>query len=279
MSKRGRKPINLWHLDQLDGLCYRGFHRLCKGIHLPVTEAEARRMLASETVEERIQQSLHDEAKRKTLKRFWSEEAPPEWQADLDRAADYRAEYLATRDAWAHQSRERQRDLLSLIKELGDQPKNKKARLASFRAWEALWQADAADAVQEACAAWDRLPARYRDPLVSEVVAKHSEEFVRMKDDSRFPRSPWADEARISYLAKGTAGLMLGVSPLTAIERLRKFTHKRGHPLYVKVRPGDLRLGRLSSPSTQALCHCWRCLFSRKRERGAPIHYYTEVKS
>lgn len=277
MAQRGRKPVDLWHLDQLDGTCYRGFHRLCKGVHLPVSAAEARRMLDGERVEEEMQQAIHDETERQTLEEFWFEAAPPEWHSDLQRAAEHRANYLATKKVWVRQSQERQRDLLSLIEEF-EQPKNRKARLASFQVWQALWQADSGVAVSKACAAWDKLTARYRDPLVSETVAKNNEEFVRMKDDLRFPRSRWADEARISYLARGTAGLMMGISPLTAIERLRKVTHKRGHPLFVKNRPGDVLVqAGLSNPAKKARCHCWRCLFESKRERGAAIPYFTEV--
>jgi len=64
-----------------------------------------------------------------------------------------------------------------------------------------------------------------------------------MKQDPRFPRSPQADRARLDYLARGLAGLEVGISARTAVERLRNLNHGKGGPF---VR-------------NHHRCSCWRC--------------------
>jgi hypothetical protein len=145
--------------------------------------------------------------------------------------------------------KENQADLKALITEL-TQPKNVKARAASFRVWELLWQATSIVEVVRACKEWKRLPRRYRDDMIAEVVETHSGLFISMMNDPRFPRSAWADDARIKYLAAGTAGVLMGRSPLTAIERSRKITHSEGHPFF-----------------NDGCCSCWRCVRDRRHER------------
>jgi hypothetical protein len=247
---------------------------LCKGIALPVTVEEARRMLSLEQLEAQAHREDVAALKKTSVEAFWADfNRAEERQMDLRLGALRRAELLSGYESAVRSSQERQVDLASLIDELSNL-KNAKKRFESYRVWEALWQADTGSEVLQACGRWNKLPRRYRDELISGVVSKHCDVFVKMKDDVRFPRSKWADDARISYLAKGTAGLLMGISPLTAIERLRKITHKRGHPLFLKPQTPDLlrELHRGQREEGKAMCMCWRCALKRKRERGAILY-------
>jgi hypothetical protein len=72
-----------------------------------------------------------------------------------------------------------------------------------------------------------------------------------MKRNPRFPRSAYADESRLEYLARGMAGVICEVSPVTAIERLRRMKHTVSGPLWNEGKK---------------LCECWRCERHRWRE-------------
>ena len=69
-----------------------------------------------------------------------------------------------------------------------------------------------------------------------------------MKRNRRFPRSSYADESRLEYLARGMAGVMMEVSPMTAMERLRNMKHTVGAPMWNE---------------TEKWCGCWRCRLQR----------------
>jgi hypothetical protein len=77
----------------------------------------------------------------------------------------------------------------------------------------------------------------------------NGQEFLRMKANNRSPKSNHAafDESRLEYLARGMAGILTEISPMTAIERLRNMKHCAGGPLWRKE-PGGLEQ-----------CVCWRC--------------------
>ena len=225
-------------------------------------------MLTIEQFTEKVNRDEVEKLKTTSLEDFWVELGGRREQFDSNNATFYRDNLLAKHEELARLSREEHKDLAALIDELSDSKKTKQ-RLASFRVWQALWQASTPDTVNRACEEWNRLPRRYRDQSVSSLVAAHAQSFVDMKDDARFPRSKWADEARITYLARGMAGLLLGISPLTAIERLRKVTHKRGHPLFVKDLPGyPFAPIEVGMPSRNWKCVCWRCVLKRKTEQG-----------
>jgi len=60
----------------------------------------------------------------------------------------------------------------------------------------------------------------------------------------------YADNSRLEYLARGMSGVLLGVSPMTAIERLRNMKHDASGPLF--------------DEKTQK-CKCWHCDLERQR--------------
>jgi hypothetical protein len=74
-----------------------------------------------------------------------------------------------------------------------------------------------------------------------------------MKQNARFPRSTYGDDARVDYLARGMAGVMCGVSPMTGIERLRNMKHDRSGPLWMTSE------GNRPLPEREQYCACWRC--------------------
>jgi hypothetical protein len=86
-------------------------------------------------------------------------------------------------------------------------------------------------------------------------VLANAREFLRMKRDRRFPKSnsPAVDESRLEYLARGMAGILAHVSPMTGIERLRNMKHTRGGPLWK------------TDPDGREYCNCWRCGLGRSR--------------
>jgi hypothetical protein len=86
-----------------------------------------------------------------------------------------------------------------------------------------------------------------------EHVVQNVAQFLSMKRNKRFPRSTYADAARVDYLSRGMAGVLVGVSPMTAIERLRNMKHAAGGPLWVS------RQGNCVLPENEQHCGCWRC--------------------
>jgi hypothetical protein len=139
-------------------------------------------------------------------------------------------------------------------------PKRTPAQSERRVVWESLVRARTLSALKEVCEQWAILPdvrawglACYPDHILA-----NAREFFRMKREARFPKSdsPVLDESRMEYLARGMAGILVGVSPMTGIERLRNMKHARGGPLWTK------------EPGGREYCGCWRCGMDRER----PVH-------
>ena len=123
--------------------------------------------------------------------------------------------------------------------------------------WASLVQARTLPVLKKACEQWASLPdvrGWGLTPFPDHILA-NAREFFRMKRDPRFPKldSPARDESRLEYMARGMAGILASVSPMTGIERLRNMVHTRGGPLW-KKEPGGLEY-----------CNCWRCGIARSR--------------
>jgi len=110
--------------------------------------------------------------------------------------------------------------------------------------WDALVRARTPGAVREVCRRWEKWlhPGSGLQPY-PQRLAEHATEFLKIMKDKRFPRSlrPSSDKKRLDYFARGMAGIDTGVSPITAIDRLRKMKHRRE-------------------------CDCWRCNWKRMEE-------------
>ena len=123
--------------------------------------------------------------------------------------------------------------------------------------WAALCRARTLESLEQTCEQWASLIDVRGQGLTPfpEHVRANAQEFFRMKRDRRFPKSnsPVFDESRLEYLARGMAGILAGVSPMTAIEKLRNMKHGEGGPLW-KQEPGG-----------HWYCNCWRCGMKRSR--------------
>ena len=239
MAKRGRKPINFEQLDLWDAEWYLAFYRLREGGELPVRTNQW-------WTQRRINFSLPERLamlKRMSLEEYWAHvctrrlpkapEVPwPPLSANRELAETMWAEEIAQ------------------LTRLTD-AKAIERRQSGFEIWQALWQATTPAAVKKACRRWADLNAE--DPFPKHLVALINQ-FLAMKSDPRFPRSPGADDARLNYMAAGMAGVCIGISPLTAIHRLRTMKHAPDGPLVWEGLP-------------QRKCHCWRC--DRARQMNA----------
>lgn len=125
-------------------------------------------------------------------------------------------------------------------------PQKIHAQLLRRNIWDDLIRANTYAAVAKVCKDWSQLSdvrASGFAPFPEHVCA-HAGQFLSMKRNSRFPRSNYGDDARLDHLARGMAGVLVGVSPMTAIERLRNLKHASGGSLWST---GEHR------------CNCWRC--------------------
>lgn len=229
MGRRGPKPVHMGTLNTWEFEWYKAFHLLRDGIQLPTVEAQPA-ILTPREVESRMHW-----LQQVTIEKYW---------AELRREAGkpFRPPNSIERE-WAESERHREIFNLQLLK-----PKEIYARAERREIWNALIRARTLPALRKACQRWERL-ADVREKgfqCFSAHVVANGKQFLWMKRNQRFPRS--ADDSRVEYLARGMAGLMVGVSPMTAIERLRNMRHDPEGPLW------DERARQ---------CGCWRCSIER----------------
>jgi len=141
-------------------------------------------------------------------------------------------------------------------------PKHPKAQIAGLRVWKALLHAETYADVRKVCGRWSRLPTVLAAGLTPfpDHVRSNAEQFIAMKKNQRFPKSGYGDDSRIEFLARGMAGVLVGVSPMTGVERLRNMKHEPGGPFWVE-REGNNALAR-----DRQYCSCWRCGIDRGTE-------------
>jgi hypothetical protein len=173
---------------------------------------------------------------------------PPPFTEYATSAERVRAKQEWLKREWTHLKQwaelERQSQIANLEWQL--KPKQIHALAGRREMWKALVQARTEPAVISACREWKALAdvrAMGMTPF-PDHVAVNGKEFLRMKENRRFPRSTYADDSRLEFLARGMAGVMVGVSPMTAEERLRNMKHTSGGPLW---------------SDKEKLCKCWRC--------------------
>src|SRR5712692_9426757 len=218
MRQRGRPAVNVRLLNVWEFEWFKAFHLLRDGTQLQpdptvviVNEREAKAQLQG----------------WKKAKVWWTMK---EWRwlkefAELERKSE-----IAALERWL-------------------KPKGNPALAERRKIWDTLVQGHTYAAIEQACEEWKQLADVRRQGFscFADHVLANAEEFLRMKDrrhGRRFPRSASADQSRLEYLARGMAGVMVGVSPMTAIARLRNMNHKAGGPLW---------------DETEKRCRCWRC--------------------
>jgi hypothetical protein len=117
--------------------------------------------------------------------------------------------------------------------------------------WNDLVRAMTKKGIRRVCRRWVKLPdlnpARAFAP---HYIQEYASEFLKIKRSPQFPRANYTDDSRLRYLARGMAGVMARVSPMTGIERLRNMKHARGGPLWNRV---------------TRQCECWHCQIEREK--------------
>jgi len=169
---------------------------------------------------------------------------------------------------WATQ--ERDGEVGWLEREL--KPPSIEARAARRKIWVDLVGANTYAALRKACGRWARLPDVRRAGMTSfpKHVLENAAQFLSMKENKRFPRSDYGDDARLEYLARGMAGVLCGVKAMTGIERLRNMKHDRNGPLWA------MRQGNYVLPDKEQYCRCWRCSIQRTNVVSGKTHTWYE---
>jgi hypothetical protein len=213
---------------------FKALHLLRDGQQLP--RPPFHETMDSEKAEARI-----EVLKRLPLEKIVDEDPPP---ADYEPSKPGDRAGLFEWRAWAEAQRQAEIGNIRSMK-----PRQIQARAQRRQIWESLWRAKSRPAIRAACERWSRLAdvrAQGFSPFPAHVL-EHERAFLSMTANKRFPTSPAADGSRMEYISRGMAGLMVGRSPMTGIERLRNLKHAPGGALW----------------STQdSRCACWRCVIA-----------------
>lgn len=241
MGQRGPKPADMHSLNLWDSEFHKAFRSLRGGI-------VARSLPRSGFTTQELRSYL-GQLKRMTPEHYWLTARRLSVQMGIGQ--NLARPPLRVDREWAQQ--ERDNEISSLEWEL-DPPKPE-IQLRRRKVWDDLIRANTYAALRKVCGRWSRLPDVWRRGMTSfpNHVLENAAHFLSMKRNKRFPRSTYGDDARIYFLARGMAGVLVGKSPMTGIERLRNMKHTPDGPLWV-MRQGDYVL-----PKKEQYCGCWRC--------------------
>lgn len=251
MVRPGRKPVNVSMLNLWEFDWYKALHLLRDGTQLP-------RDPGFERLNYRIAADQLKWWKKATRGEILGEMRPgepPPFTEYATTAERVRAKQEWLKRGWAHLNQwaelERQGEIANLERQL--KPRKIQALAERREIWKMLIEARTESDVKEACRQWKALPDVRAMGMTTfpEHIEANLREFLRMKRDSRFPRSAYADESRLEFLARGMAGVLVGVSPMTAEARLRNMKHTHGGPLW---------------DNQKKVCQCWRCENARYAE-------------
>jgi hypothetical protein len=242
MGKRGPTPVHLGLLHMWESEWFKAFHLLRDGQQAPTPPADR------ETLDPEYADAVIQELRDMPLREIVGQEPPP---ADYEPRKPFDRAGLHHWMRWAEGIRQKHIQIVRNMK-----PREVHARFERREIWQALWQARTREAALDACRRW----AKLEDVIGLGFIAfpAHIEtnlrDFLAITKSKRFPRSRAADDSRMLYMARGMAGAMVNVSPMTSIERLRNMKHGPG--------------GLFWSDRHQ-LCACWRCV--GRREEGWKI--------
>jgi hypothetical protein len=243
MGKRGQKPVDLGELNFWEFEFYKAFHMLRDGTSLPRQYATSSGLSDSEI------QMFIGRLKRMTLADYYltTQRVAKElgYNVNLKRPP-------TSMDLWWAEN-QRKEELYWLERELN--PPRIAGQAKRRNIWSDLVRANTYSALRRACERWAQLPDVRGAGLTcfAEHVLTNAAPFLVMKKNKRFPRSGYADDARLQYLARGMAGVLSGRSPMTAIERLRNMKHNSDGPLWVTSRENYVL------PENEQYCRCWQC--------------------
>ena len=232
MGKRGAKPVDMRKLNVWEFEWY-------KALHLPRDGTQLRPDPVFVRVNRREAEAQLE---------WWKKVTPREIMGDLRLGSEPGRHQPLSRADVEYAELQRQSEIAQLQRQL--KPAQTQALAERRKNWEALVQARTLATLEEACGRWKGLGdvRALGFACFADHVLTNAQEFFRMKRNRRFPRSSYADESRLEYLARGMAGVMMEVSPMTAIERLRNIKHTAGAPLW---------------DETEKCCGCWRCQLQR----------------
>lgn len=235
MGKRGPKPVDLGLLNAWEFEFYKAFHHLRDGIALP-----ARNLPPPSGFPASELRSILAQLKSMSPAEYWrvQQQMTSEFGESID------LEQTPTKVGIDFADRDLKEEIYWLERSLI--ARKIQAQVQRRGIWDDLVRASTYAAVRKACEQWSKLSDVRASVLIPfpEHVCANAGQFLSMKRNARFPRSNYGDDARMDYLARGMAGVLVGVSPMTAIERLRNLEHASGGPLW---KAGDRR------------CGCWRC--------------------
>jgi hypothetical protein len=235
MGKRGPQPASMGLLNVWDFEFYKAFHSLRDGIALPVPNLPPPSGFSRSEL-------------RAILKRMKSMSAAEYWRVQQQMTTEFTENVdlgqVPTKDEIRFANRDLKEETDWLERVLI--PQKIHAQVERRKIWDDLILASTYAAVRNGCQHWSQL-SDVRAPGLNtfpEHVRANTGQFLSMKENKRFPRSHYGDDARMDYLARGMAGVLVGVSPMTAIERLRNLKHAPGGPLW---------------NTSEHRCKCWRC--------------------
>jgi hypothetical protein len=252
MGKRGQKPIDVGGLNFWEFEFYKAFHLLRDGTSLPRQFATPSGLSHSEI------QMFIDRLKRMTSADYYL--TTQRVAMELGQQVNLKRPPTSMDLRWAEN--QRREELYWLERELN--PPRIAAQGKRRKIWSDLVQANTYSALRKACGRWSQLPDVRRAGLTcfAEHVLTNVSQFLAMKQNKRFPKSGYADTARLEYLARGMAGVLSGRSPMTGIERLRNMKHDSGGPLWVSQRENYVL------PENDQYCGCWRCRIETSNRAG-----------
>jgi hypothetical protein len=247
MGLRGPQPVAIGLLTTWEFEFYKAFRSLRDGTPLPAKSSPPMGLSRQEL------RSFIGQLKQMTPQHYWL--TTQRLTAEMGHPVNLTRPPRSTDLWWAENQKED--EIRSLQKELN--PPGIEAADRRRKVWDDLVEAGTYAAVRKACGRWAQLSdvRRSETTVFPRLIVRNAASFLSMKHNARFPRSTYGDDARVDYLARGMAGVMCGVSPMTGIERLRNMKHDRSGPLWM-TREGNRLL-----PERQQRCGCWRCNVER----------------
>jgi hypothetical protein len=260
MGKRGPAPVDLGLLTLWEFEFYKAFHLLRDGMPLPQKYAPPMGLPSQEI------RGFLKQLKAMSPEQFWL--STKRMAVEFGERLNMKRPPSRVDLIWAEQ--ERDGEVHWLEREL--KPPSIEARAARRKIWDDLVGANTYAALRKACERWAQLPEVRRAGMTPfpKHVLENAAQFLSMKQNKRFPRSNYGDEARLEYLARGMAGVLCGISAMTGIERLRNMKHDRNGPLWA-TRQGDYAL-----PDGEQHCRCWRCSIQKTNRVSMKAHTWYE---
>ena len=222
--------LNVWDFE-----FYKAFHFLRDGISLPARNIPAPSGFSRSEL-------------RAVLTRLRSLSAAEYWRVQQQMLTEFVSNIdlgrVPTKDDIEFADHDLKEEIYGLEQTLI--PRKIHAQRQRRKIWDDLTRATTHAAVRKACDRWSELVDVRTSALTPfpDHIRANFAQFLSMKLNKRFPRSNYGDDARIDYLARGMAGVLVGVSPMTAIERLRNLKHASSGPLW---------------NMNERRCECWRC--------------------